>query len=86
MPLSRKTRNGDDDDDSDENAGELLMPENGRSNSSTRIVRRILMDYMSRRQPVDQWKFIVTAFAIDIYSYLDKRLDVDVTLEYLTYI
>jgi len=65
--------------------GELLMPENGRSNSSTRIVRRVLMDYMSRRKPVDQREFIVTAFAIDIYSYLDKRLDVDVTLKCLTY-
>lgn len=62
---------------------------NGRSNSSTRIVRRVLIDYLSRRKPVDQQEFIVirdTAFAIDIYSYLDERLvDVDVTLGCLTY-
>lgn len=37
------------------------------------------MDYLSRRKPVDQREFIVTAFAIDVYSYVDKRLDIDVT-------
>lgn len=42
------------------------------------------MDYSSTRKPVDQREFIVTAFAIDVYSYLDKRLDIDVMLEYLT--
>lgn len=51
-----------------------------RPNASTRIVRRVLMDYPSTRKPVDQREFIVTAFPIDVYSYLDKRLDIDVML------
>lgn len=69
----------DGDDESDESAGKSSRAGNCRPNSSTRIVRRVLMDYPSRRKPVDQREFIVTAFAIDVYSYLDKRLDVDVT-------
>lgn len=42
------------------------------------------MDYPSTRKPVDQREFIVTAFAIDVYNYLDKGLDIDVMLECLT--
>lgn len=68
----------DENDESDESTGKTFRAGNCRSNSWTRIVRRVLMDYLSRRKPVDQRKFIVTAFAIDVYSYLDKRLDIDV--------
>lgn len=50
-----------------------------RPNSSTRIVRRVLMDYPLARKLVDQREFIATAFAIDVCSYLAKRLDVDLT-------
>lgn len=55
----------------------LLVP-GELPNSSTRIVRWVLMDYPLRRKPVNQRKFIVTAFAIDVYSYLGRRLDIDV--------
>lgn len=69
----------DEDDENDESTEKTSRTGNCRPNSSTRIVRRVLMDYLSRRKPVDQREFIVTAFAIDVYSYLDKRLDIDVT-------
>lgn len=56
-----------------------------RPNGSTRIARRVLMDYPSTRKPVDQRReFIVTVFPIDAYSYLDKRLNINLMLEYLT--
>ncbi|CAL1682391.1 unnamed protein product [Lasius platythorax] len=71
----------DKDDDSDEGARRTSRAGKDRPNGSTRIVRRVLMDYPSTRKPVDQREFIVTAFTIDVYSYLDKRLDIDVTSE-----
>lgn len=65
----------DGNDDSDESAERTFRVGNGRPNSSTRIVQRVLMDYSLGRKLVDQREFIA-AFAIDVCSCLNKRLDV----------
>lgn len=76
--IAKKDGDDNENNESDESTGKTSRAGNCRPNSSTRIVRWVLMDYSSKRKPVDQRKFIVTAFAVDVYSYLDKRLDIDV--------